>query len=100
MDIRAGTIEAVEDVPNSDHLVQLRVNLGDHTRTIVAGMKQERTNPREIEGKQALFVVNLAPRKIRGVVSEGMLFDIGSADGVRPVLAMPESPVPNGTRAG
>jgi methionine--tRNA ligase beta chain len=100
VDIRVGTIQAVADVPGSDKLVQLRVSFGDHTRTIVAGMKQERTNPREIEGKQALFVVNLAPRKIRGVVSEGMLFDIGYADGITPVLATPESPVPDGTRAG
>jgi tRNA-binding protein len=57
-------------------------------------------NPREIEGKQALFVVNLEPRKMRGVISEGMLFDIGYADGVKPVLALPENSVPNGTRAG
>ena len=63
-------------------------------------MKQERDHPREIEGRQALFEVNLSPKKSRGVVSEGMLFDIGYADGVTPVLAMPESPVPNGTRAG
>ncbi len=100
VDIRVGTIERVEDIAGSDKLVQLSVNFGDHTRTIVAGMKQERANPREIEGKQALFVVNLEPRKLRGVVSEGMLFDIGYADGVRPVLSVPESPVPDGTRAG
>jgi tRNA-binding protein len=100
VDIRVGTIEAVADVPDSDRLVQFRVNFGDHTRTIVAGMKQERTDPREIEGKQALFVVNLEPRRMRGVVSEGMLFDIGYADGVQPALAVPESSVPNGTRAG
>ena len=95
-----GTIESVADVPGADQLCQLRVNFGDHTRTIVAGIKNERPNPREIEGKQALFVVNLEPRKMRGVLSEGMLFDIGYADGVKPVLAMPEAPVPNGTRAG
>ena len=100
LDIRVGTIEAVEDIQGSDKLVALRVDFGDHKRTIVAGMKQERADPREIEGEQALFVVNLAPRKLRGVVSEGMLFDIGYADGVTPVLAMPEKPVPNGTRAG
>ena len=100
LDVRVGTIESVEDVPNSDKLVQLRVNFGDHTRTILAGMKAERENPREIEGRQALFVVNLPPRKMRGIVSEGMLFDIGYADGVRPVLAVPEAPVPDGTRAG
>jgi tRNA-binding protein len=100
LDIRVGTILAVADVPNSDKLVQLRVSFGDHERTILSGMKQERTNPREIEGKQALFVVNLEPRKMRGIVSAGMLFDLGFADGILPVLAAPESPVPDGTRAG
>ncbi len=100
IDIRVGTILAVADVPNSDKLVQMRVSFGDHERTILAGMKTERADPREIEGKQALFVLNLEPRKMRGVLSEGMLFDIGYADGVRPVLAIPESPVPDGTRAG
>ncbi|MBZ5596997.1 MAG: tRNA-binding protein [Acidobacteriia bacterium] len=100
VDIRVGTIRSVADVPGSDKLVQLRVSFGDHERTIVAGMRQERADPREIEGKQALFVVNLEPRKMRGVVSEGMLFDIGYADGVRPVLAVPEAAVPDGTRAG
>ncbi len=100
IDVRAGTIEAVEEVPNSDKLVALRVNFGDHKRTILSGMKQERANLREIEGKQALFVVNLAPRKMRGMISEGMLFDIGYADGVPPALAMPECPVPDGSRAG
>ncbi len=100
LDIRVGTIVSVEDIAGSDKLVALRVNFGDHQRTIVAGMKQERADPREIVGKQALFVVNLEPRKMRGVVSEGMLFDLGYADGITPVLAMPERPVPDGTRAG
>ena len=100
LDVRVGTIRSVRDVPGSDKLVQLQVSFGDHERTIVAGLRQERQNPQEIEGKQALFVVNLEPRKMRGVISEGMLFDIGYADGVRPVLALPEAPVPDGTRAG
>ncbi|HUK51659.1 MAG TPA: tRNA-binding protein [Candidatus Binatia bacterium] len=100
VDIRVGTIQAVEDVPGATKLVQLRVSFGDHTRIIVAGMKLERANPRELVGRQALFVVNLEPRRLRGVDSEGMLFDIGSADGLLPVLAVPEAPVPDGTRAG
>jgi tRNA-binding protein len=100
IDIRVGTILSVTDVPGADKLVMLRVSFGDHERTIVSGMKQERANPREIEGRQALFVVNLAPRKMKGVVSEGMVFDIGYADGVTPVLAIPEAPVPDGSRAG
>ena len=100
LDVRVGTIERVEDVPKSEKLVKLIVNFGDHTRSILAGMKKERANPREIEGKQALFVINLEPRKMAGEISEGMLFDIGYADGVTPVLATPENPVPNGARAG
>jgi len=99
VDIRVGTIERVDEVPKSDKLVQLTVHFGDHTRCILAGIKKERPNPKDIEGKQALFVVNLAPRKMAGIVSEGMLFDIGFADHVTPVLAIPESPIPNGTRA-
>jgi tRNA-binding protein len=100
IDIRVGTIESVNDIANSEKLVALRVNFGDHKRTVLAGMKRERANPQEIEGKQALFVVNLPPRTMAGMVSEGMLFDIGYEDGITPVLAVPESGVPDGTRAG
>lgn len=63
-------------------------------------MKLERSDPKGIEGKQALFVVNLEPRKMMGEVSEGMLFDIGHADGLTAVLAVPEVAVPDGARAG
>jgi tRNA-binding protein len=100
IDIRVGTIELVEEVPKSNKLLRLTVDFGDHKRSILAGMKQERANPRELEGRQALFVVNLEPRKMAGEISEGMLFDIGFADGITPVLAIPETPVPNGSRAG
>ena len=100
IDIRVGSIESVSDVAHSEKLVALRVNFGDHVGTVLAGMKRERANPREIEGKQALFVVNLPPRKMAGIVSEGMLFDIGYLDGITPVLVVPESRVPDGTRAG
>ena len=100
IDVRVGTIERVDEVKGSDKLVKLTVDFGHHKRTIFAGMKQEREQPKEIEGKQALFVVNLEPRKMMGEASEGMLFDIGYADGLTPVLAVPEKEVPNGTRAG
>lgn len=100
LDIRVGTIERVEDIDGSDKLMRLRVAFGDRTRTILAGIKKERFDPQEIEGLQALFVVNLEPRKMMGEVSEGMLFDIGYADGITPVLAVPEKKVPDGSRAG
>ena len=81
IDVRVGTIERVSDVEGADKLLKLDVDFGDHKRVILAGLKQERENPSEIAGKQALF-------------------DIGYADGLVPRLASPESPVPNGTRAG
>jgi len=98
IDVRVGTILAVEDVAHSEKLVRLRVDFGDHARSILVGMKKERPSAKEIEGRQA--VVNLAPRKVAGEISEGLLFDIGYADEITPVLAQPERPVPNGTRAG
>jgi tRNA-binding protein len=100
IDIRVGTIESVQDVEKSDKLVKLTVSFGSFKRTILVGMKKERANPTEIEGKQALFVLNLEPRKMMDILSEGMLFDIGYADKLLPVLAMPEKPVPDGTRVG
>ena len=101
LDIRVGTIEQVEDVPRSEKLLRLRVDFGDHKRTILVGMKKERSNPKlEVESRQALFVVNLPPRKMAGEESQGMLFDIGYADGLSPALAVPERLVPNGCRAG
>ena len=100
LDVRVGTIEAVEEVKGSNKLLKLNANFGDHRRTILAGMKQERPDPQEVVGRQALFVVNLAPRRMAGEVSEGMLFDIGYADGITPVLATPEKRVPDGARVG
>jgi len=100
IDVRVGEIVQVEDIEGSKQLLKLTVDFGDHRRSVLAGMKQERNDPREIEGRQALFVVNLEPRKIMGQLSEAMLFDLGYADGIRPALAIPETRVPNGTRAG
>lgn len=74
--------------------------IGDHTRTILADIKQEREDSREITGKQAMLVVNIPPRRMAGEESQDMLIDLGYEDGVTPVLAVPESMVPNGTRAG
>ena len=100
LDVRVGTICEIQDIAESEKLVRLRVDFGDHQRTILVGMKREREDPREVEGRQALFVLNLAPRKLFGHISEGMLFDIGHQDGVPPALAVPERHVPNGARAG
>ena len=100
LDIRVGTIDRVEDIPGSRSLVCLVVDFGDHERRILAGLKEERDEPTSLLGTQALFVVNLEPKRMMGELSEGMLFDIGYADGIKPVLSVPEEPVPNGSRAG
>jgi tRNA-binding protein len=100
LDIRVGRIVAVEDVPASRKLVRLRVSFGDHERPILAGLKTERPDPQALVGLQTLFIVNLEPRTMAGESSEGMLVDIGYADGLVPVLAFPESPVPDGARVG
>lgn len=100
LDIRVGTILRIEDIEGSNKLLRLVVSFGDQERNILAGIKLERDDPSELVGRQALFVVNLEPRKMMGHTSEGMLFDIGYADGVTPSLAVPEKPVPDGVRAG
>jgi tRNA-binding protein len=100
LDIRVGTIQAVGEVAGSRKLVKLTVSFGDHERSILAGLRMERPDLAVLVGRQALFVVNLDPRTMAGQVSEGMLFDIGYADGLPPALAVPERPVPDGTRAG
>ena len=101
IDVRVGRIVLVEDVENSKKLIKMTVDFGDFTRTILSGMKEEREDPAaELTGKQALFVVNMAPRKMAGEVSEGMIYDIGYEDGILPALAVPEREVPNGVRLG
>lgn len=100
IDVRMGSIAAVDDIPSSSKLLKLTVDFGDHRRIIVAGLKKERPDPQALVGVQALFVVNLEPRKMAGELSEGMLFDVGYPDGIQPVFAVPEAPVPNGVRAG
>ena len=100
VDIRVGTIESVSEVPDSRKLMRFVVDFGDHQRTVLAGMKQERDEFDSMVGQQTLFVVNLEPRTMAGEVSEAMFLDLGYADGIQPALAVPERAVPNGTRAG
>ncbi|MBT8061040.1 MAG: tRNA-binding protein [Xanthomonadales bacterium] len=100
IDIRAGTILSATPVEGSRKLAKLQVDFGDHQRQVLAGLVQERADLSEVEGQQALFVLNLPAREMAGERSEGMLFDIGYADGVTPVLAVTEKRIPDGSRAG
>jgi tRNA-binding EMAP/Myf-like protein len=100
LDVRLGTIRAAVPVDGADRLALLTVSFGDRTRSIVAGIRTERPSLDALVGSQALFVVNLPKKTIRGQLSEGMLFDVGFADGLRPAFAQPEWPLPDGVRAG
>ena len=100
LDVRVGTIIAVDEVAASRKLMKLTVDFGDHQRSILSGIRQEREDPTEIKGLQALFILNLPEREMAGELSQGMLFDLGYEDGIQPALCQPERPVPNGTRAG
>jgi tRNA-binding protein len=100
IDVRVGTIRAAVPVSGADRVAVLTVDFGDHTRSIVAGIQAERPNLEAVVGVQTLFVVNLAPKTIRGQLSEGMLFDAGFADDLRPAFLQPEWPMPDGVRVG
>src|SRR5437016_14408687 len=80
LDIRVGEIVAVEDVATSTKLLRLRVSFGDHVRTILAGLKRERDDPSTLDGRQALVVVNLGPKRMARENPERMPCDLGYDD--------------------
>ncbi|KAA6310899.1 Methionine--tRNA ligase, partial [termite gut metagenome] len=71
LDIRVGTVLECKKVPKADKLLQFKIDDGLKTRTIVSGIAKC-YNPEELTGKQICFVANLAPRTLKGIVSEGM----------------------------
>ncbi|MFZ2886745.1 MAG: methionine--tRNA ligase subunit beta [Minisyncoccia bacterium] len=97
LDIRVGMVVAAEMVEGADKLIRCTIDFGDFgTRTIVSGIALFR-KPEEIVGKQLPYIVNLAPRVIRGVESQGMLL-AASPGGEGLALLIPDNPVPNGTK--
>ncbi len=95
MDIRTGTIMEAFKVPKADKLLQLKVDIGLEQRTIVSGIAEHFT-PEDIVGKQVSVLANLAPRKIRGVESMGMILMAEDAEG-KLVFASPSSEIANGS---
>lgn len=81
LDIRIGKILSVEKVENADKLLKLQVDFGEFQRQIVSGIAQFYT-PEDLVNKEVPFIVNLEPRKFRGVESQGMLFAGDSPDGI------------------
>jgi len=97
LDLKVGEIKKAEPHPDADKLLVLTVDLGEpETRTIVAGIKNNYTLE-ELKGKQAIFVANLEPAKLRGVESNGMILAaVESEENI--VILTPEKPVKAGTK--
>ena len=94
LDLRVGTITAAEKVKKTKKLLQLQVDLGEEVRTIVSGIAESFT-PEEVVGKKVTVLTNLAPRKIRGVESQGMLLMSEDAEG-NIVMVSPDQGAENG----
>ena len=94
LDIRIGTVKTAEKVQGADKLIRLEIDLGGETRQVVAGMALTYT-PEDFIGKQVPILVNLEPRKLRGIESQGMILaaDVGG----KPIMLIPEREVPPGS---
>ncbi len=98
LDLRIGKIEEAEKVEGSDKLIKCAVNFGDlGTRTIVSGIANFRS-PEDIKGKKFVYIVNLAPRKIFGIESQGMLLAASANDEF--AMLSPDTDIKEGTKIG
>lgn len=95
LDLRVGRVLNVEDIAGLDKIYKLTVDIGEENpRTILAGVK-EFLKPQDLEGKNIVVIVNLEPKEVRGVLSEGMLL-AAEVDG-KPTIVVPEEEVEPGT---
>ena len=99
MDIRVGTVLECVKVPKADKLLQFLIDDGMNKRTIVSGIAKYYPNPEELVGKQVCFIANFEPRKLKGIVSEGMILSAEDKDG-RLVVVTPSQPVAPGSSIG
>lgn len=94
VELRVGTVTSAEPHPNADRLVVLKVDIGTEARQLVAGIRAH-YEPASLVGRQVVVVANLAPAKLRGVESQGMV--LAAADGERVVLLRPDAAVAPGS---
>lgn len=99
VEVKVGTVLVAERVPETDKLLRLSVAFGEASgpRQIVSGINAYVNEPEDLVGRQLAFVTNLAPRKIKGLESDGMLFAVGEGDTF--AFLSPDRPVPPGTAA-
>ena len=98
-DIRVGTVLECTKVPKADKLLQFKINDGVGERVTVSGIAQSYPNPEELVGTQVLFIANFEPRKLKGIVSNGMILSAVNADG-KLVLCTPSKEVKPGCQVG
>lgn len=98
VEVKVGTVLSAERVPDTDKLLRLMIDLGEaEPRQIVSGIAAYVPEPETLVGRQLAFVANLAPRKLRGLESNGMLFAVGEGEAF--AFMVPDRPVPPGTSA-
>jgi len=97
VDLRVAEIKEVEEIPGSDKLYKLSVDIGTEMRTICAGIKPYYEKA-QLENKKIIVVVNLAPRKLLGITSQGMLLAASNADHTKVILLSPEKDIEAGSR--
>ena len=96
LDMRVATVLECERVPKTDKLLRFLLDDGIGKRTILSGIAEFYPNPEELVGKQVCFIANLAPRKMRGILSEGMILSAENADGTLSLI-QPSSEVMPGS---
>ena len=94
MEMKVGTINKIEEIPNSKNLIKLKVDIGGQIKQAIAGIKGY-YKPTELEGKQFVFLTNLEPAKLMGETSEIMI--LAAVEGERVVLIKPEKEISNGS---
>jgi len=97
LDLRVAEIKEAEEIENADKLYKLTISLGDETRTICAGIKEHYTKE-ELKNKKIIIIANLAPRKLRGIESQGMLLAAGDKETNTCILITPEKDITPGTK--
>ena len=99
IEVKVGTVKAAERVPETDKLIKCTVDFGEEAgpRTIVSGIAAYVPEPESLVGRQLAYVTNLAPRDIKGIESNVMLFAVGEGDTF--AFLAPDRPIPPGTAA-
>lgn len=99
LDLRVAEIQNVEDIPGADKLYKLDISIGDESRVICAGIKEFYSHD-DLKGKKIIVLANLAPRKLRGIESEGMLLAASNADHTSVSLITPDTEMEPGSIVG